>query len=92
MVVYGKEKSQRVAETDFNLAKYSETQTITDILNLSQIASFTSFPVEKDDHIEVVIKTQILDSEGGETPRKTPSAGLNLSAGLSKAGESRRRE
>jgi hypothetical protein len=90
----GKDKSVRVAETDFNLAKYCETQTITDQLALHQSESFSQFTISPEDYVEVVIKTQILDSDGTETPRKTPAGGLTpVSTTFSKGpGELKRRE
>lgn len=72
VVLSGKDKDSRVAETDFNLAKYCETQTITDQLELKQHEQFTKFNLAEDDSIEVVIKTSVLESDGTETPRKTP--------------------
>lgn len=59
------------------MAKYCDTNTVTDKLKLTKTNSFTEFAISSSDYIEVVIKTQILDQDGSETPRKTPSAGFN---------------
>lgn len=62
----GKEKKIKVAETDFNLAKYCESTTVVDKLELRKESSFTDFEIEAEDVIEVQIKTQILENDAAE--------------------------
>lgn len=57
-----------IAETDFNLSKYSKTQQVTDRLLLNKPARAHEFTLTDNDFIEVVVKATVLESDS-ETPR-----------------------
>ena len=57
-----------IAETDFSLAKYSKTQQVTDKLFLGQLLMpeddhDEEYPLDSQDHIEVVVKSTVIENE-----------------------------
>jgi hypothetical protein len=69
--MYGKDADQVIiAETDFDLSKYSKSAQVTDKLILEKREEGPKdFDLTEDDHVEVIIKTTVLQE--GETPRKS---------------------
>ena len=85
IVVIGKEQRLKIAHTDFNLANYCETQTVTDRLQLTKFNQFNDFDLDEHDYIEIIIQTVILENEAGQTPRKTPSRASVINLGNSES-------